>query len=97
MSLTETHRAAGSLERDSSPSGTAWDLLLDGAIPAACAMVEAAVDDHTKQHALGALTVALQQASARLQVGSPSPALHTSWQRTTHKRLVKINEPCEPN
>lgn len=44
------------------------DLLVDGAIPFACSMVESSTDDECKQHALAALTAALQQASNRIQV-----------------------------
>lgn len=45
-----------------------WDLLLDGALPAACSLVESPCDPEIKFYALGALTMALQRIHKHLQV-----------------------------
>ena len=45
-----------------------WDVLLDGALPAACSLVEGPCNPEMKFYALGALTLALQRIYSRLQV-----------------------------
>ena len=56
-------------------AGVSWILLVDGALPTACSLVEAAQDPQASFHALGALTVALQRTSTQLRVGTIPPQL----------------------
>ena len=57
----------------STSAGVSWFLLVDGALPTACSLVEAAQEPQASFHAPGALTVALQRTSAHLRVGAIPP------------------------
>ena len=63
----------------STSAGVGWFLLVDGALPTACSLVEAAQEPQASFHALGALTVALQRTSTQLRVGSIPPRLLNAY------------------
>ena len=55
--------------------GKRWDLLLDGALPAACDLVDTPCDPEIKYFALGTLTLVLQATLGRMQVMDSSSGL----------------------
>lgn len=79
-----------------------WDLLVDGALPLACTMVETPCDPEVQFHTLGGLTASLQALLARLQVlpratARPNPCLsfHCSdVGQQVHEIRLKLTSFC---
>ena len=63
QSAQESAEASASSER-----ANHWNLLIDGALPAACSLVASPCDPEIKFYALGALTVTLQSIYRHMQV-----------------------------